>query len=152
MGDRVSIAFRNDGWQGDDDGVTLFHHWGGAEFPQVALHYARELKREMSARPHNISDPLSRLEPRVVMVDFIRWLLEETNWLTGKVDNGEMKGQMMAFRSPPPWRPIRGLAEYTEKIETRITNQPFNSLHPFLFIERDFVVDDACRFPVPLLA
>jgi len=84
MGDRVSISFRNEGWNNvPEDSVALFHHWGGREFPQLALEYAKSLKEEMSKRDSHISDPLSRLEPRVVMVDFLRYL-----W-----GNGELKGK-----------------------------------------------------------
>lgn len=86
MGDRVSIAFRNTtGWaeQPTEDSVALFHHWGGEEFPQVALRYAQQLKNEMDTKEKQVSTPLSRLEPRIVMVDFIRWLWEN-NWLVEK--------------------------------------------------------------------
>ncbi len=72
MGDRVSIAFRNDG----EDSVALFHHWGGREFPQVALDYAKGLKEAMSKQDPQGVHPLGRLEPRVVMVDFMRHLRE----------------------------------------------------------------------------
>ena len=49
---------------------------GGREFPQLALQYAKELKSDMDKHEQGFSTPLSRFEPRVVMLDFIRWLLE----------------------------------------------------------------------------
>lgn len=76
MGDRVSISFKN----GDEESVALFHHWGGTEFPEVAKEYAEELKQEMAEariKEPRISDPLTRLEPQVVMVDFIRYLAQQ---------------------------------------------------------------------------
>ena len=38
MGDRVSISFKN----GDEESVSLFHHWGGVEFPGMALKWAKD--------------------------------------------------------------------------------------------------------------
>jgi hypothetical protein len=67
MGDRVSISFK----KSDEESVTLFAHWGGREFAEEALTYARELKRE---REGSVLLPIDRLEPNTVMVDFIREL------------------------------------------------------------------------------
>ena len=66
MGDRISIRFVN----GKDKSVTLFSHWGGIEFKKKADNYARALKKW--AKGCNDFDPLHRLEPHTVMVDFIR--------------------------------------------------------------------------------
>ena len=74
MGDRVSISFKN----GDEESVALFHHWGGREFPQVALAYAKEFKIDVDNRKSkepNLSTPITRMEPEIVMVDFIRHLM-----------------------------------------------------------------------------
>jgi len=69
MGDRVSIQFKN----GNDYSVALFNHWGGIEFPEVALAYVKDLICENNIKyPNNFSNPISRLEPNTVMVDFIR--------------------------------------------------------------------------------
>jgi len=77
MGDRVSISFRN----GNEESVALFHHWGGKDFPKAALDYASKLKAELEFdNEPMILTPLTRLEPRVVMVDFIRHLWD-TGWL-----------------------------------------------------------------------
>jgi hypothetical protein len=64
MGDRVSIQFVN----GAEKSVVLFSHWNGMDFVDGAKAYARELCAEMIG---TISDPLGRLEPATVMVDFI---------------------------------------------------------------------------------
>jgi len=80
MGDRVSVSFEN----GDERSVELFHHWGGVGFAKEALDYAVKLKAELElTREKQMSTPLTRLEPRVVMVDFIRHLWE-TGWLKGR--------------------------------------------------------------------
>ncbi len=73
MGDRVSIAFQNK----EETSVTLFHHWGGIEFVDVANNYVADLKKWIAIKyePH-FSDPISRLEPNTVMVDFIRHITQ----------------------------------------------------------------------------
>ena len=71
MGNRVSIQFVN----GNDKSVVLFHHWGGIKFPQMALEYAKVLSVECQGI--SVSSPLSRLEPRTVMVDFIRHITKQ---------------------------------------------------------------------------
>lgn len=63
MGDRVSISFKN----GDQESVALFSHWGGMEFVKHARNYADNLVWSRKERV----DPLGRLEPETVMVDFI---------------------------------------------------------------------------------
>ena len=70
MGDRVSISFVN----GREESVALFNHWGGLEFVKEARRYVTALVAENSA--HFPFDPLDRLEPNTVMVDFIRYLTE----------------------------------------------------------------------------
>ena len=88
MGDRISISFVNTGFDGkDEESVTLFHHWGGKEFGIMALDYTRELIDETKAQPDRISTPLSRLEPGIVMVDFIRYCFRDGMWL----ENGRAK-------------------------------------------------------------
>lgn len=69
MGDRVSIQFKN----GDRLSPVLFSHWGGRTFAEEARKYADAL-REWAAkeRETRIIGPLARLEPRTVLVDFIR--------------------------------------------------------------------------------
>ena len=70
MGDRVSISFVN----GREESVALFNHWGGREFVDEARDYVRKLIAENPQ--HSQFDPLDRLEPGTVMVDFIRHLTE----------------------------------------------------------------------------
>lgn len=82
MGDRASVSFSNS--QKDFKGnpipnadrersVVLFSHWGGMDFVNEAYRYARELKARVKGKHFN---PLDRLEPGTVMVDFIRHITE----------------------------------------------------------------------------
>ena len=84
MGDRVSISFVQDrsevdrkmfGGPKQDESVVLFNHWGGEQFPKEAVDYLRELHQEKS---NFEGEPLGRLEPSTVMVDFMRWFLWNT--------------------------------------------------------------------------
>lgn len=69
MGDRVSISFK----LGEDESVALFSHWGGMAFVDDAKEYVRDLQAYVANRPNaSFSQPLDRLEPETVMVDFIR--------------------------------------------------------------------------------
>lgn len=68
MGDRVSIQFKNR----ENTSVALFSHWGGQDFPRQALEYAKTLKEEI--KNNRGGNPLDRLEPDTVMVDFIRYV------------------------------------------------------------------------------
>jgi len=70
MGDRVSIAFK----KGKEESVSLFNHWGGKEFASDAIKYVNELKKEVG---DNKVQPLERLEPHTVMVDFIREITQK---------------------------------------------------------------------------
>ncbi len=69
MGDRVSIQFQKD----DVKSVVLFSHWGGMEFVQEAKEYAERISSQFK---DSETYPLHRLEPGIVMVDFIRELTE----------------------------------------------------------------------------
>jgi len=66
MGARTSIQFQ----KGDEKSVVLFSHWGGDEFGEEAEEYAEKLKREVAG--NNGVEPLDRLEPDTVMIDFVR--------------------------------------------------------------------------------
>lgn len=70
MGDRISIQFKNR----DSKSIVLFSHWGGKEFLKIARRYTKELIAEVGEEE---SYPLDRLEPKTVIVDFIRYLLEQ---------------------------------------------------------------------------
>ena len=87
MGDRVSISFVQDrseverkmfGGPKQDESVVLFNHWGGEQFPNIAVEYLRELHQDKS---HFEGEPLGRLEVSTVMVDFMRWFLGGNNFL-----------------------------------------------------------------------
>jgi len=91
MGDEVSISFVktiefDDGKKVKLESPALFHRWGGMKFVEKAENYVKELKKEikeMEMEGGKISFPLSRLEPGIVMVDFIRYLTkdQERVWL-----------------------------------------------------------------------
>ena len=63
MGDRISIQFVKDA----DQSPVFFSHWQGTSLLNDVESY--------------LDEPLDRLEPRTVMVDFIRWMAERE--LTG---------------------------------------------------------------------
>lgn len=65
MGDRVSIQFKG----GDETSSVLFAHWGGSEFPKLALKFAKKMKKDMDKR--STSDPSKRMEGGIVMLNFI---------------------------------------------------------------------------------
>lgn len=68
MGARISVSFKKD----DEESVALFSHWGGERFKQKAEKYVEYLKAN---NPDGDQlEPLDRLEPNTVMVDFIRYL------------------------------------------------------------------------------
>lgn len=69
MGDRISISFKN----GFNESVCLFSHWGGKEFLEDAKQYVVDLEKEREGS----CNPIDRLEPETVMVDFIRYLTKD---------------------------------------------------------------------------
>jgi hypothetical protein len=88
MGDRISISFAN----GKDESVALFSHWGGMSFLEKARQYVVELKKTLEKRDSGIVNPIDRLEPDTVMVDFIRHItkgkeLIESDLYLGKDEN-----------------------------------------------------------------
>ena len=75
MGDRVSIQFSHKDMEWGDKSVVLFHHWGGEKFADFAKGWAIDFKMKvLKLQEGNGSDPLSRLEPRNVMIQFIKAL------------------------------------------------------------------------------
>jgi hypothetical protein len=73
LGDRVSISFSK-AWENGkarETSPVLFSHWGGMDLVNDAYAYVRELKNENAGA---ICNPLDRLEPGTVMVDFLRFL------------------------------------------------------------------------------
>jgi len=75
MGDRASISFKKD----NRESISLFSHWGGPEFQNQALDYAKKLKAKINKekKGNNCLTPLVRMEPETVMVDFIRDITKE---------------------------------------------------------------------------
>ena len=70
MGARISIQFAN----GNETSPVLFSHWGGEEFIDEVNTYLQELKAEVT---NKVTEPLDRLSPQTVMVDFIRYLTKD---------------------------------------------------------------------------
>jgi hypothetical protein len=86
MGNRVSISFRN----GDEESVALFSHWDGMSLVDKAKKYVQKLHRERKAG--TVLMPLDRMEPRTVMVDFIRHMTKnmgtiDSNYYLGVDDS-----------------------------------------------------------------
>ena len=77
MGDRISISFVN-GADQDNNWLhyspAFFSHWGGTSLLDDVELYLNELREEISNLDHPNGQPLDRLEPGTVMVDFIRWM------------------------------------------------------------------------------
>ena len=74
MGDRVSISFVNNNTEEiPKESIAFFSHWDGMGLVEEAEQYVEDLKIYIDENYINsFSDPLSRLRPDVVMVDFIR--------------------------------------------------------------------------------
>lgn len=70
MGARISIQFAN----GNEKSPVLFSHWGGEGFIDEVNTYLQELKAEVT---NKVTEPLDRLSPQTVMVDFIRYLTKD---------------------------------------------------------------------------
>jgi len=82
MGDRVSISFV----QGDWESPALFSHWGGIEFVEYALKYTIDLAKRKRGKTFN---PLDRLEPQTVLVDFIRHITKNEKEIDGDLYLGK---------------------------------------------------------------
>ena len=77
MGDRVSIQFSNKDMEWGGESVVLFHHWGGQKFADFAKDWAIDFKMKVLKLQEGEgkgSDPLTRFEPRNVMIQFIKAL------------------------------------------------------------------------------
>ena len=72
MGDRVSISFKDND---DDESIVLFHHWGGVDFPKLALEWFKIFKKDInSTAKKNYSNPTTRFEARNIMAQFVGYL------------------------------------------------------------------------------
>jgi len=92
MGDRVSISFRF----GNHESVALFSHHGGMGFVHRAQDYALKLQEE--AALEGPSQPLYRLDPGSVMVDFMNSMLGHY------VSSGRVKGNFyVGDMNDPMW-------------------------------------------------
>jgi len=70
MGDRVSIRFTNSK-ENDFDAPVIFSHWGGRDFVEAGINYAKDLTDEIAAGGGKGYEPLDRLEPRTATCDFL---------------------------------------------------------------------------------
>ena len=75
MGARISIQFKN----GYAKSAVLSSHWGGTDFVKEAEHYIKMLRIERGER---MMEPLDRLEPDVVMADFVRHITKDMSRVT----------------------------------------------------------------------
>ena len=88
MGDRVSIQFVQEvkGWNKDDKphtdkSVVLFHHWGGEWFPKLAKEWIKNHNLLLANdRQNNASCPISRMDVDNLMMQFIRFLANESEF------------------------------------------------------------------------
>lgn len=65
MSNSASVSFSDS--NGEWESITLFEHWGGSELHSRAKAFAKEI----AALPDD-GTPLGRLEPSIVMVEFVR--------------------------------------------------------------------------------
>lgn len=77
MGDRASVSFSCNG----KESIILNSHWGGREFQDAAAEHGKRLV-ERAAKKKGVM-PIDRLEPDVVMVDFIRELTKDMDIVDG---------------------------------------------------------------------
>lgn len=99
MGDRVSISFSNlhEGWTERTVSPALFHHWGGMDFVNQAYAYVRELKKEINGS----FQPLDRLEPGTVLVDFLRYYTAEVVAYQKGSNSGKRKAHQKPYYKNP---------------------------------------------------
>ena len=85
MSDRGNVLFFN----GEEKSVVISSYWGSTGFVYVAINYAIQLKKEVDELRKEqpfLGTPLTRLQPDLIAVDFIR-VLHDTAWITGR-DSG----------------------------------------------------------------
>ena len=85
MGDRISIEFV-DVDDREQDTVVLFNHWGGDCFVETAQMFISDLNE---CSEQDCSDPITRREPRVMMVQFLAWITKK-DYYPNITDNGFM--------------------------------------------------------------
>ena len=85
MGDRISIEFV-DVDDREQDTVVLFNHWGGDCFVETAQMFISDLN---NLSEQSCGDPISRREPRVMMVQFLAWITKK-EYYANSGNNGFM--------------------------------------------------------------
>ena len=71
MGNRISIQFEKDGKKS----VVVFCQYGGQNIIKFANDYIKKLKKELNDKESQHMPGLNRLEPELVMIDFIRYAI-----------------------------------------------------------------------------
>ena len=118
MGDRISIQFVDSQSQWRDESPVLFSHWDGLSLMSEAEAYldglveAAASKAAAQGRDRLDSfDPLDRLEPGTVMVDFIRHITKRLDQVRGNYylspdedqgdnsDNGHFRLDVALYRT-----------------------------------------------------
>ena len=75
MGDRVSISFKEEKNDNEEESIILFNHWGGVNFPKVAFDWFKDYKKKIDkTAKSNVSTPITRFDCNNVMVQFVSWL------------------------------------------------------------------------------
>ena len=92
MGDRVSLSFKD---KDNGESITIFHHWGGTEFPKVALEWFKAFQKDVNlTAKKNVSCPITRFDSNNMAVQFISWLGKNGHYrqCSGfeKSENGKM--------------------------------------------------------------
>lgn len=86
MGARASVSFKD---TNNNESITIFSHWGGADLALEARLYLAELKQDIQNEKVNPITPLARLDLQTIVIDFIRHLTKnntriESNLYLGK--------------------------------------------------------------------
>ena len=75
MGDRVSISFKEEKNDNEEESIILFNHWGGVNFPKVAFDWFKDYKKKVDKTAKGKgSTPITRFDCNNVMVQFVSWL------------------------------------------------------------------------------
>ena len=86
MGDRISISFsvthnlNSNGQSWKQESATLSSHWQGTNLIKMALDFVENLQDAQASEQTNGFNPLDRLEPDIVMLNFIRMIPSDTEY------------------------------------------------------------------------
>jgi len=81
MGDRVSISFKEEKNDNEEESIILFNHWGGVNFPKVAFDWFKDYKKKIDKTAKgDVSAPIARFDCNNLMVQFVQWLGQEGHY------------------------------------------------------------------------